>query len=70
MLPHFAVADHWHYVCYATVYLSKTRKLSADLLGKFLKKKNAMRHKNGHWNSIWSDKMIKTSVMQLCFSKA
>ena len=52
MLPYFAAADHWHYLRYATVYLIRMAKLPSDLFKKFLTREHAMRHCNGHWNSI------------------
>ena len=44
MLPYFAVAGHFHYVRYATVYLIKMTKLSSELLHKFFTEEHAMRH--------------------------
>ena len=64
MLPYFAAAGHWHCLRYAPVYLIKMTKLPKNLLKKFSDGEHAMRHQNGLWNSIWSDMMIETIVMQ------
>ena len=64
MLPYFAAAGHWHCLRYASVCLMKMTKLPKNLLKKVLEGEHAMRHQNGIWNSIWSDIMIGTTVMQ------
>ena len=40
------------------------RKLSKNLLKNNLDGEHAIWHQNGKWNSIWSDLMIETTVIQ------
>ena len=44
MLPYFAVAGYWHFLRYASVYLTKTTTLPKNLLKKILDEEHAMRH--------------------------
>ena len=46
------------------VIFDRWKKLSGDILNKFMKGEHVFRHQKGLWNGIWSSMMIETIYMK------
>ena len=60
MIPYFFAAGHVNYARYGLCYLLSMSRFPTTILDQLLKGEHVLRHKEGIWNSIWSD-MIETS---------
>ena len=64
MMPYYFVTGHVKYAWYSLCYLRTIQKLLRIVLEQFLKGKHVVRHRDGHWNGIWTDMMIRSTNMR------
>ena len=59
MMPFFFAAGHYHYARWATQYINTLESVHGKIKERFLKGEHTVRHKQGLWNSVWTDMMIE-----------
>ena len=64
MIPYFFAAGHINYARYGLCYLLTMSRLPPTILDQFMKGEHVLRHREGIWNSIWSDMMTESSCMK------
>ena len=63
MLPYFFAAGHHHYVRWGLQYINQLESLDGQLKERFLKGEHTVQHKQGLWNTVWTDMMIEQTLM-------
>lgn len=64
MIPFFFAAGHHNCARWGAQYIKQLESLSGEVKQKFLKGEHIVCHKNGLWNSLWTDMMIETTLMK------
>jgi hypothetical protein len=64
IIPYFLASAHIHYAWYWLVYLFSMQKLKGDILEQFMEGDHVQRHKQGTFNSMWTDMFIETTFIR------
>ncbi|KAG0715704.1 hypothetical protein GWK47_011350 [Chionoecetes opilio] len=64
MLPYMFAAHKYNYSRYGLYYVRSMTRIQPDILAKFYKGQQSLRHTAGLWNGEWSDMFIETTWMR------